>query len=141
MNGRRDLASTWLLAALVAVISVGCSHGCNVSDIAGSYQMQDGSDNYELRLTPEGLGALTLNGVQVETLGWDLEPSNGQVFIHVSRATIELLKRLAGEPKIPSDGPQWKSGYFGLMPICGRLWNARRLELGPDSQRYFSKTP
>ena len=82
---------------------------------------------------------LTLNGTQVEALSWELEPSNGQVFIHISRASIELLKLLAGEPKIPSDSAQWKSGYFGLMPICGLSGKANGLEFGMDGQHSFSR--
>jgi hypothetical protein len=120
-------------------MSAGCSHTCNQSDIEGRYQIQAGSDNYEVGLSTGAVGALTLNGAQVEALGWEFEPSNRQVFVHISRATIELLKRLAGEPKIPSDGAQWKSGYFGLMPICGRTGEAKRLDLGIDGQRYFSR--
>jgi hypothetical protein len=128
-----------LLPALVALVSVGCSHTCNLSDIEGRYQLQAGSVNYVLRLTADGVGALTLNGMQVEALGWELEPSNGQVFVHISRDTFELLTRLAGKPKIPSTGAQWKSGYLGLMPICGRSGKAKRLELDMDGQRYFSR--
>jgi hypothetical protein len=98
----------FLLPALVALMSVGCSHTCNLSDIEGMYQMQAGSDNYEISLSADGTGALTLNGVQVEALGWELNTSSGQVFVQISRATIELLKRLAGESKVPSNGVQWR---------------------------------
>jgi hypothetical protein len=129
----------FLLPVLVALISAGCSHTCHVSDIGGRYQLQAVSGNYVLRLSPDGVGALTLNGMQVEALGWELEPSNGQVFVHISRTTFELLRQLAGEPKIPSNAPQWKSGYLGLMPICGRSGKAKRLALDIDGQRYFSR--
>jgi hypothetical protein len=126
-------------AALLGLTSAGCSHTCNLSGIDGRYQMRAGSDSYELSLSTDRVGALTLNGTQVEALSWELEPSNRQVFIHISRASIELLKRLAGEPKIPSDSAQWKSGYFGLMPICGLSGKAKRLELDVDGQHSFSR--
>lgn len=129
----------FLLPVLVALMSIACSHTCRLSDIEGRYQLQAVSGNYVLRLSPAGVGALTLNGMQVEALGWELEPSNGQVFVHISRATFELLRRLAGEPKIPSNAPQWKSGYLGLMPICGRSGKAKRLALDIDGQHYFSR--
>ena len=139
-SGRPSMKSLYfLLPALVALMSVGCTHACNLSDIEGSYQMQAGSSNYVLKLSPDGVGALTHNGVQVEALGWELEPANGQVFVHISRATFELLRQLAGEPKIPSNGVQWKSGYLGLMPICGRSGMAKWLELDIDGQHYFSR--
>jgi hypothetical protein len=128
-----------LLPTLVVLVLIGCSRTCNLSDIPGSYQLQAGSDHYVLRLAPADVGTLTRNGMQVEALGWELEPSNGQVFIHISRATFEVLAPLAGEPKIPANADQWKTGYLGLMPICGRPGKAKRLELGIDGQRYFSR--
>jgi hypothetical protein len=139
-SGRPTMKSLqYLLTALIALMSVGCSRTCNLSDIEGKYQMQAGSDNYVLSLSSDGVGALTLNGMQVEALGWELEPSNGQVFVLLSRATLEMLERLAGGPKTPPNGDQWKSGYLGLMPICGGSGKAERLELGIDGLRYFSR--
>jgi hypothetical protein len=43
--------------------------------------MRSGLDDYQLRLSSDAIRALSRNGTQVEALSWELEPTNGQVFV------------------------------------------------------------
>ena len=124
----------------LTVAVVGCGHACHPSDVAGEYEARSGRGDYQLHLSPDGSGVISLNRNPVESLSWEFEPRSAQIFLRVSRDITDQLKVLAGEPKTWSGSVPWKTGYFGLTPVCGSAHQAVRLELSVDGEHYFSRT-
>jgi hypothetical protein len=125
-----------LLFALVLILAA-CSIRCERAEVVGVYGLDNEQDHYELRLGHDGLGVLTRDQVEIGQVQWELEPSNGQVFIRADRKVLDLLRSVAGDAPFPNDVAKWKSGYRGMMPRCDLNGAVNRLDLDVDGQKYF----
>lgn len=119
----------------VAGLLAGCSQTCSEAGVVGKFTMRSGSDTYDLQLANDGTGALARNGHQMESLTW--EWANEQVFLHVSRATIDQLMAPAGR-ETPAGVANFRAGYFGLDPQC-RLGSSKAWALGVYDSVAFSR--
>lgn len=128
-----------LLLTLVAVLCSACSLGCEQTDFVGTYELSAGQHVYQLHLGDDGGGSLARNQVEFGSLQWEVEPSNGQIFVKGDRQMLEVLREVSGTPPFPRDVADWKSGYRGITPRCGLNGTVKRLELDTEGRSYFLK--
>jgi hypothetical protein len=99
--------------------------------------MSAGSDVYELRLAPAGLGTLSRDG-RTQNISWEWE--NEQVFLNVAGEFAKDLLLLTVPPSARDTAAKSDRVYLGLVTRC-RFGSAKRLDLrqGDDPPHFTRK--
>lgn len=135
MSGKSRCDMRYLPLALLIGFA-GCGSPCAEDGVAGHYQLETGTDVYDLLIETDGTGSLQKNSKAVDSIRWELEPSGIQLFLNVSSATLAMLRELDGSAPPPSKSVASERGYYGMTCVC-RSGRTKQLDLDEDHRRSF----